>query len=101
MADKECEGFLEALAPALSEVVAVTAPGGRAMDGIELARRAAMVLRRRCVPVSFAERDGLSLWERMMCRGASGERVLVTGSLYWVGEVLGWSRGQVMETSLQ
>ena len=101
MADKDCEGFLEALAPALSEVVAVTAPSGRAMDGIELARRASMGLRRRGVPVSFAEREGLSLWERMRCRGASGERVLVTGSLYWVGEVLGWSRGQVMETSLQ
>ena len=101
MADKDCEGFLEALAPALSEVVAVTAPGGRAMDGRELARRASMILRRRGVPVSFAERNGVSLWERMMHRGASGEGVLVTGSLYWVGEVLGWSCGQVLETSLQ
>lgn len=101
MADKDCEGFLEAIAPALSEVVAVTAPGGRAMEGAEVARRASAVLRRRGVPVSFSERDGARLWASMMRRGASGERVLVTGSLYWVGEVVGWSRGQVMETSLQ
>jgi hypothetical protein len=36
-----------------------------------------------------------------VARGVAGGRVLVTGSLYWVGEVIGWSRGQVMETSLQ
>jgi dihydrofolate synthase/folylpolyglutamate synthase len=101
MADKDCEGFLEAIAPALSAVVAVTAPGERGMDGADLGRRASRILRRRGVPVRVAEREGTALWEGMVARGVAGGRVLVTGSLYWVGEVIGWSRGQVMETSLQ
>jgi dihydrofolate synthase/folylpolyglutamate synthase len=101
MADKDCEGFLEAIAPALSEIVAVTAPGKRGMDGAELGRRASRTLRRRGVPVRVSERGGTALWEGMVARGVAGGRVLVTGSLHWVGEVVGWSRGLVMETSLQ
>ena len=101
MSDKDVEGVLEGLAPALREVVVVTALGPRAIGEEELARRAAGSFRRRGVPVRIGRRGDGALWSEMSRRSAGGERLLVTGSLYWVGEVMGWHRGLGVERSAQ
>ncbi len=83
MDDKDLESMIGALAPYLDRVVATRAESSRAMDPTEMARRIQGVCD---LEVTALPDPAEALSEATRLTGAGG-RVLVTGSLYLVGEV--------------
>lgn len=83
MGDKDLEPMIGALAPYLEKVVASRADSPRAMDPEEISRRIGSVCD---LPVVECRDPSKALGMASRMAGATG-RVLVTGSLYLVGEV--------------
>ena len=83
MGDKDLESMMGALAPHLERVVASRADSPRAMDPDEISRRIASVCD---VPVVECRDPGEAIGMASRLAGPTG-RVLVTGSLYLVGDV--------------
>ena len=94
MEDKDLESMVAALAPCLERVVASRADSTRALQPDELARR----IRAKCdMEVIACPDPSRALAEARRLAGKGG-RVLVTGSLYLVGEVrtlLGLAAGRL------
>lgn len=86
LGDKDIAGIARALAPLVSQWIAVPLEGARAIESAELAKRIASVVSGR---VSAAEglTEGLEL-ARAEC--GRGDRVLVFGSFLTVGPALAW-----------
>ncbi len=83
MGDKDSGSMIAALAPCLDQVVATSAASPRALPPEELARR----VRKACdIEVIECPNPSRALREARRRAGKDG-RVLVTGSLYLVGEV--------------
>ena len=83
MRDKDVEGMLQALLPAVGDVVATTPPTPRAADARELAARVRVLARGRRVEVVH---DPLAAVELAL---EHGHTICVAGSIYLVGAVRG------------
>lgn len=83
MGDKDLEPMMESLAPYLDKVVASQSGSPRAMDPEEISRRIASVCD---VPVVECRDPAEAIGMASRLAGPTG-RVLVTGSLYLVGDV--------------
>jgi dihydrofolate synthase/folylpolyglutamate synthase len=84
MGDKNVDLILERLAPITKGLIATSVGGGRSIPARDLAQRATAMLSGVPVLASDEVEDGLD-----MARAEAGPQgaVLVTGSLYLVGEV--------------
>ncbi|HHQ40890.1 MAG TPA: bifunctional tetrahydrofolate synthase/dihydrofolate synthase [Chromatiales bacterium] len=84
MADKDVEGFVRALAPAVSAWHAAGLPGPRGLEGGALERR----VRAAGVEAVEAHEDVTAALAAARAASAPGDRVLVTGSFLTVAAVL-------------
>lgn len=85
MGDKDVAGIVTPLDAIVDDWIAVRADGNRALPADELARRIANATNRGCLEAGSVE-DALAAARRMT---GPDDRVLVTGSFYIVGPVLG------------
>ena len=82
--DKDVDGILAPLLPALRQVIALTADGPRALPAAELARRIANAGNRPCLIAAGVD-DAVDAARRL---ARDDDRILVTGSFMTVGPVL-------------
>lgn len=86
LGDKDADGVIEALAPAVDAWVTATLAGGRARSAADLAGR--LVGQGASVAHQAASPTAAAAW--LAERLAPEDRVLVCGSFFTVGEVLEW-----------
>jgi dihydrofolate synthase/folylpolyglutamate synthase len=87
LVDKDVEGVVEVLRHQIDHWYAASVSGGRGLAAERLAERLASAGAAGC---SVVDGDIVAAWERAAAEAGPGDRILVFGSFYAIGDFLAW-----------